>query len=104
MTDEMLDLARRNAAEARRDMQQWTGCIAGALTAEHYRQLLESASLTNITLTETHRVPPPCRLGHHPCLQVRGRPRRHRLLPGAPAEIDEVVSVKKCPTALFDGI
>jgi SAM-dependent methyltransferase len=40
----------------RQDMQQWTGCIAGALTAERYRSLLETAGLTGITLTETHRV------------------------------------------------
>jgi ubiquinone/menaquinone biosynthesis C-methylase UbiE len=44
--------------ETRRDMQQWTGCIAGALTSDNYRLLLESAGLTDITLTETHRVHP----------------------------------------------
>jgi ubiquinone/menaquinone biosynthesis C-methylase UbiE len=44
--------------ETRRDMQQWTGCIAGALTASDYRLLLGSAGLRDITLTETHRVHP----------------------------------------------
>jgi SAM-dependent methyltransferase len=42
--------------ETRGDMQLWTGCVAGALTSDHYRFLLESAGLTDITLTETHRV------------------------------------------------
>jgi ubiquinone/menaquinone biosynthesis C-methylase UbiE len=44
--------------ETRRDMQQWTGCIAGALTSDDYRLLLESAGLRDVTLTETHRVHP----------------------------------------------
>jgi len=44
--------------ETRRDMQQWTGCIAGALTSDQYRSLLASAGLTDIELTETHRVHP----------------------------------------------
>jgi ubiquinone/menaquinone biosynthesis C-methylase UbiE len=42
----------------RRDMAQWTGCIAGALTADQYRSLLEQAGLTAIELNETHRVHP----------------------------------------------
>jgi ubiquinone/menaquinone biosynthesis C-methylase UbiE len=42
----------------RRDMQQWTGCIAGALTQERYRALLEAAGLTNVELQQTHRVHP----------------------------------------------
>ena len=42
----------------RRDMQQWTGCIAGALTQEHYRRLLAETGLTNVELQETHRVHP----------------------------------------------
>ena len=40
----------------RLDMQQWTGCIAGALTSDRYRFLLEAAGLTGITMKETHRV------------------------------------------------
>src|SRR5437870_2099569 len=42
----------------RRDMQQWTECIAGALTIDEYRGLLKSAGLTDIELQETHRVHP----------------------------------------------
>lgn len=41
----------------RRDMAQWTACIAGALTADQYRSLLEEAGLVAIDLYETHRVP-----------------------------------------------
>jgi ubiquinone/menaquinone biosynthesis C-methylase UbiE len=42
----------------RRDMAQWTGCIAGALTADQYRSLLKEAGLTAIEVNETHRVHP----------------------------------------------
>jgi arsenite methyltransferase len=42
----------------RRDMAQWTGCIAGALTADRYRSLLKGAGLTAIEVNETHRVHP----------------------------------------------
>jgi arsenite methyltransferase len=40
----------------RRDMQQWTGCVAGALTRERFAQTLADAGLTNIEIRETHRV------------------------------------------------
>ena len=40
----------------RQDLQQWTGCIAGALTPEEYRSLLEEAGLRSIEIEETHRV------------------------------------------------
>ncbi len=40
----------------RRDMQQWTGCIAGALTAEEFRNELEAAGFEGVEITETHRV------------------------------------------------
>jgi arsenite methyltransferase len=40
----------------RRNMEQWTGCIAGALTAEGYREGLEAAGFGHIEITETHRV------------------------------------------------
>jgi SAM-dependent methyltransferase len=42
--------------ETRRDMQQWTGCIAGALTREEFREGLEAAGFTDIEIIETHRV------------------------------------------------
>jgi SAM-dependent methyltransferase len=40
----------------RADMQQWTGCIAGALTREEFEQALADAGLTDIEVHETHRV------------------------------------------------
>jgi arsenite methyltransferase len=42
--------------ETRRDMSQWTGCIAGALTEEEFRYDLERAGFTNVEVQETHRV------------------------------------------------
>jgi arsenite methyltransferase len=43
-------------AATRHDMQQWTGCIAGALTYDEYVRRLSDAGLTGIEITETHRV------------------------------------------------
>lgn len=43
-------------AGARRDMKQWTGCIAGALTEADYRGQLAAAGFTGIEVQETHRV------------------------------------------------
>jgi arsenite methyltransferase len=40
----------------RADMQQGTGCVAGALTSEQYRAALAAAGLTAIEITVTHRV------------------------------------------------
>ncbi len=40
----------------RADMQQWTGCIAGALTADEYRSLLAEAGFADVELRPTHRV------------------------------------------------
>jgi SAM-dependent methyltransferase len=40
----------------RADMQQWTGCIAGALTREQFERSLTAAGLTGIEIRETHRV------------------------------------------------
>ena len=42
--------------ETRRDMQQWTGCIAGALTRDDFRRELERAGFVDVELRETHRV------------------------------------------------
>jgi arsenite methyltransferase len=42
----------------RHDMEQWTGCIAGALTRDDYSRLLEVAGFTDIEIQETHRVHP----------------------------------------------
>ena len=40
----------------RADMQQWTGCIAGALTQAEFRAALTNAGLTDIEVRPTHQV------------------------------------------------
>jgi arsenite methyltransferase len=40
----------------RADMQQWTGCVAGALTRPEFEEALAAAGLTDIEVRETHRV------------------------------------------------
>jgi arsenite methyltransferase len=40
----------------RQDMQAYTGCIAGALTHQEFTEALQSAGLTDVFITETHRV------------------------------------------------
>jgi ubiquinone/menaquinone biosynthesis C-methylase UbiE len=40
----------------RRDMQQWTGCIAGALTREEFERELLAAGFRDVEVQETHRV------------------------------------------------
>jgi SAM-dependent methyltransferase len=40
----------------RRDMEQWTGCVAGALTSDEYERLLRAAGLRDIEIEEGHRV------------------------------------------------
>jgi ubiquinone/menaquinone biosynthesis C-methylase UbiE len=40
----------------RADMQQYVGCIAGALTHDEYSQYLADAGLTDVEITQTHRV------------------------------------------------
>jgi SAM-dependent methyltransferase len=42
----------------RHDMQQWTGCIAGALTRVEYERHLSAAGLVDVDVRETHRVHP----------------------------------------------
>ena len=42
----------------RADMQAYTGCIAGALTRDEFTDALQAAGLTDISITETHRVHP----------------------------------------------
>jgi ubiquinone/menaquinone biosynthesis C-methylase UbiE len=50
-------IADPNMDEATKaDMQAWTGCIAGALTEDEFRQALTAAGLTDIEIRETHRV------------------------------------------------
>ncbi len=40
----------------REDMQQWTGCIAGALTRDDFGRELRAAGFEDIEIIETHRV------------------------------------------------
>jgi ubiquinone/menaquinone biosynthesis C-methylase UbiE len=40
----------------RQDVEQWTGCIAGALTRNDYGRLLEAAGLGDVEIVQTHRV------------------------------------------------
>jgi arsenite methyltransferase len=42
--------------ETRKDMAQWTGCIAGALTQDEFRTELEAAGFEEVEIRETHRV------------------------------------------------
>jgi ubiquinone/menaquinone biosynthesis C-methylase UbiE len=50
IADEGMDEATRA------DMQQWTGCVAGALTRAEFDRQLADAGLTDVTIDETHRV------------------------------------------------
>jgi len=43
-------------AVTRADMQQWTGCVAGALTPAEFRHALHDAGFVEVEITETHRV------------------------------------------------
>jgi arsenite methyltransferase len=50
-------VADRDMDEAtRRDMAQWAGCIAGALTEPEIRRGLEGAGFEQVEIRETHRV------------------------------------------------
>jgi ubiquinone/menaquinone biosynthesis C-methylase UbiE len=40
----------------RHDMEQWVGCIAGALTEEEFHRELGAAGFEEIEIVETHRV------------------------------------------------
>jgi arsenite methyltransferase len=50
VADEDMDPATRA------DMQQWTGCIAGALTRAEFEGALADAGFVDIEIQETHRV------------------------------------------------
>jgi ubiquinone/menaquinone biosynthesis C-methylase UbiE len=43
-------------AATRADMQQWTGCVAGALTRAEYEHALAAAGFVDVEINETHRV------------------------------------------------
>jgi arsenite methyltransferase len=40
----------------RADMQQWTGCVAGALTEAEFRDTLTAAGFVDVEIRPTHRV------------------------------------------------
>jgi SAM-dependent methyltransferase len=42
--------------QTRTNMAAWTGCVAGALTADEFESALESAGFEQIEIRETHRV------------------------------------------------
>ena len=44
--------------ETRRDLAQWTGCIAGALTRREFEAELAAAGFDDVEVRETHRVHP----------------------------------------------
>jgi arsenite methyltransferase len=50
VADEEMDEATRE------DMQQWTGCIAGALTRSQLETFLEATGFADIEIEEAHRV------------------------------------------------
>jgi arsenite methyltransferase len=50
IADESMDAATRT------DMQQFTGCIAGALTRRDFDTALRDAGLVDVEIVETHRV------------------------------------------------
>jgi len=63
----------------RRDLALWTGCIAGALTTERYRSLLEAAGLVQVEIEETHRVH-----AHAGSAIIRAAKPRDPAIPGNP--------------------
>jgi arsenite methyltransferase len=54
VTDVVADADMDEATRA--DMEQWTGCIAGALTPAEFERQLRAAGFEQIRITETHRV------------------------------------------------
>jgi len=50
IADDHMDAATRS------DMEQWTGCIAGALTRGQFEHALADAGFVDIEIRETHRV------------------------------------------------
>jgi arsenite methyltransferase len=55
----------------RADMEQWTGCVAGALTRDDYEDALAAAGLVDVEIRETHRVH-----AHAAAAIIRARKRR----------------------------
>jgi hypothetical protein len=44
-------------AATKADMQQWTGCVAGALTEQEFTDALTAGGFTDIEIRPTHRRP-----------------------------------------------
>ena len=51
-----VDLLDAEFVDTRQVMAAYTGCIAGALTEDAFRDALAAAGLTDIEIRETHRV------------------------------------------------
>jgi arsenite methyltransferase len=56
------------------DIQQWTGCIAGALTRREFEEVLANAGLVDIEIRETHRVHEQAAAAIVRARKPRGRP------------------------------
>ena len=54
VTDIVADAGLDEATRA--DMEQWAGCLAGALTEAEYRSALAGAGFVDVEVIETHRV------------------------------------------------
>jgi ubiquinone/menaquinone biosynthesis C-methylase UbiE len=54
VSDVIADAGMDDATRA--DAEQWTGCIAGALTDTEYRAALAAAGFADVDVRETHRV------------------------------------------------
>ncbi len=54
VSDVIADAGMDEATRA--DMQQWTGCISGALTRRQFEQVLTDAGFLDVEVTVTHRV------------------------------------------------
>ena len=60
-------------AATRADMQQWTGCVAGALTRGQFEAALADAGLVDLEIRETHRVHEHASLGDRARAQACAR-------------------------------
>lgn len=54
VSDVIADAGMSEASRA--DMEQWTGCVAGALTHADYAAALTGAGLVDVEIVESHRV------------------------------------------------
>lgn len=66
ITDEGMD------ETTKADMEQWTGCIAGALTEAEFRAQLEAVGLSAVEVEPTHRVCSHASAANHQSCQASG--------------------------------